>query len=477
MREDGSGATLGISYSRAISDPVGRIRGVLDTELELHSVSRFLGSLKIGQTGSAIIVDREGELVAASTGQRLITPQGAQLLATAAEDPATADATRAVLAHIGSFAEVRGPFRAAADIRGKRAWVGLTPIDGASGLDWLLITTIPERDLLGRVAEARRRAIIAAVVAVLATLAAGAGLARLAVRPIVRLRDHVHKVGEGDLEREVHLTGTRELAQLSTDINRMARDLLDRARMRESLRVAMDVQQALLPAGPPKVRALDIAGFSEYCDETGGDYFDFLSISGIDEGRVEIALGDVMGHGVAAALLMASARAVLRSRWRESGELAELLAYVNRQIVPDTKGARFMTLLLMTIDGPSGSLRWATAGQQCGLLYDPEADAFTELPGAGLPLGLIEEAQYETLSREHVAAGSVLLVTTDGLFEAQNSADEAYGWKRIRESLRRRARDSAADIAKGLHDDLLAFSGELKPADDVTLVVVRFVGV
>ncbi|HZW09476.1 MAG TPA: SpoIIE family protein phosphatase [Phycisphaerales bacterium] len=470
-REDGSGATLGISYSRPIHGPGGGFLGVLDTELELQSVSRFMESLRIGEAGTALIVDREGGLVAASRSQPLVTAEGRQFDAAESREPITRAGARAALGQIGAFAEVHEARRTTAAIEGEPAWIGISPLRPASGLDWILITIVPERDLLARAAEARRRAGIAAAVAVLATLAAGIGVARLSVRPVVKLRDHVRQVGAGDLGREVHLRGTSELVELSGDINRVTRDLLEFARMSSGLRVAMEVQQALLPTGPPAVDGLDIAGFSRYCDETGGDYFDFAPLGG---GGVQIALGDVVGHGVGAALLMASARALLRARWRDAADPSELLTFVNREIVHDTGGIRFMTLLHMTVDGSRRALRWSTAGQHCGLLYDPASGRFAELAGAGLPLGIDGNAEYEDLTYEHVPAGAVLLLTSDGLFEAHNPERECYGWARVRESLARRADDPAEQLTHGIYDDLLAFCDGHKPQDDVTLVVVKF---
>lgn len=470
----GSSPTLGISYARAVADDSGALLGVLDTELELRSISHFLGSMRIAQTGWAFIIDRSGGLIATSIEQPIASAEGAQIRADKAADQRTRAGAVAAINETGAFAGVRAPVRTISGIDGERAWVGVSPIDAPSGPDWLLVTVVPERDLFARVKQARRHARLAGATAVIATLLAGVGVAWMAVRPILDLRDHVRKVGEGDLDREIHLTSAAELADLSRDINTMTHGLLDRARLRESLRLAMDVQQALLPRQPPKVAGLDIAGFSRYCDETGGDYFDFLVLGEAGRGQVEVALGDVMGHGVASALLMAGARAVLRSRWAEQERLSDLLGYVNRQLVPDTGGVRFMTMLVMNIDGPRARLRWSTAGQQCGLLYDAAARAFADLEGAGLPLGLDEGAAYDDHSRESVAPGSVLLLTTDGLFEARNAEKLQYGWERIRQSLLRHLDGNAQQIAEALYADLLAFCADTKPEDDVTFVVIKF---
>lgn len=476
MRGDNTGVTLGISYARPIADERGELRGVIDTELELHSLSQFLSALRIAETGFAFVIDRSGGFIAAGVGEEVVTPEGEQGRATESGDELVRAAAHFAVANLGADAAGRARVRTLTDAGGRRAWVSASPVT-TTGLDWIAVVVIPESDMLSRVQAAGSRALLAGSVAVLATLLAGIGVAWAAVRPILRLRDHVRKVGEGDLQRELHLAWARELTDLSRDINAMTRGLLDRARLQESLRLAMDVQQALLPEGPPHVAHLDVAGFSKYCDETGGDYYDFLTITEAGDSKVGIALGDVMGHGVAAALLMASARALLRSRAGESpGPLSDHLAHVNTQLARDTGGIRFMTMLLMTADGARGRVEWSTAGQHSGLLYDAATGEFEELQGSGLPLGIVGDATYDDYAREGIAPGSVLLLTTDGLFEAHNPEKEQYGWDRIRESLRTRRHLPAAEIAPAIHADLLAFCRETPPEDDVTFIVVKFLG-
>lgn len=476
-RGDGSGVTLGISHPRAIKDPSGALRGVLDTELELQQLSTFLASLRIAQTGFAFIIDRSGALVATGDGQPIVTPDGAPINAADAPDQKTRAAAKVALAEAGTLDDFRVPSRAVAKLGEERAWIGLSPIDAGEGLDWIVVTVVPERDLTARIEQTRLRAWIAGSVAVLATLLAGVGIAWAAVRPIVRLRDHVRKIGEGDLERKVDLTGARELADLSRDINLMTHGLLERARLQNSLHLAMEVQRALLPGGPPAVEGLDVAGFSKYCDETGGDYYDFLTITEAGQGQLGIALGDVMGHGIASALLMASARALLRSRSSAApGPLSEHLAHVNAQLAKDVSGGMFMTMLLMTIDGATRRLEWSTAGQHCGVLYDPASDAFTDLWGSGLPLGIVPDASYDDLSRDGVPPGSILLLTTDGLFEARNPQRAPFGWDRIRDRLRAHRDLPAQAITRAIYNDLLAFCADAPPEDDVTFIVVKFTG-
>ena len=190
--------------------------------------------------------------------------------------------------------------------------------------------------------------------------------------------------------------------------------------MRKSLSLAMEVQRNLLPSESPSFRGLDITGHSTYCDETGGDYYDFLDVIDADEDSAVIAVGDVMGHGVAAAMLMATARGILRSRCSVRGSLSDFLVHLNSMLVPDTGGYRFMTMLLMTVNGRTREIRWSSAGHGAPLVYDPVEDAFVELEGASLPLGLVAGTEYEEYVHQGLPPGSLLLVATDGHVRASS---------------------------------------------------------
>ena len=294
----------------------------------------------------------------------------------------------------------------------------------------------------------------------------------LVIRPMLRLTEHVRQIGAGDLDREIHLEESPELVRLSNEINEMTVGLRDRMRMRHSLALAMDVQQALLPSSSPQVKGLDISGHSTYCDETGGDYYDFLGITDLGEQSVCVALGDVMGHGVAAAMLMATARGILRSHSQEPRSLADLLNHMNKLLVPDTEGERFMTMLLMTLDAEQHVLRWASAGHDPPFLLDPQAGTYQELDGSGLPLGLVEEEQYEVYECTEIRSGQVLFAATDGVWEMHNPQDEQFGKQRVRDLLKQYHDQPAEVISQAIRDALHVFRGDGTPDDDVTFVIV-----
>ena len=215
---------------------------------------------------------------------------------------------------------------------------------------WAVGVIAPKSDFVGDVWRTQAIAVAAAAAAVLAAVGLAFALASAVSRPVASLIGFMQRVGGGDLEGRAEFGGSGEFRKLADALNRMIADLRDRLRLRHSLGVAMEVQQRLLPAGAPKVNGLDVAGHSTYCDETGGDYYDFLVLDKASPDAVLITLGDVMGHGVAAALVMAGVRAVLRDRVPPSGDLSELMSRLNKLICADHGGKRFMTMLLSLID-------------------------------------------------------------------------------------------------------------------------------
>ncbi|QDS99161.1 SpoIIE family protein phosphatase [Adhaeretor mobilis] len=474
VNQDGGEVTYGLAYPQPYYNQEGELLGVLDAEISLHDVSRFLGSLEIGRTGMAYIIDREGDLLASSVDAAVHDSDLKRIPAHTSQH-GSISATATVLNNdFASLSDFEGTYHKLVKIDDQPQLMIVSPLSGHAGINWLTVTVVPEHDFLDAVYKLRRRSFYSGLVAVLVTLLLGVGMASVFVRPIFRLVSHVRKIGEGNLTEQLHLNYGPEFVQLSNEINTMTEDLRDRMRMRRSLAVAMEVQQSLLPSDTPKLEGLDVAGHSTYCDETGGDYYDFLEVAGLSEKSAAIALGDVMGHGVAAAMLMATARGVLRSRCQEPGSLSDLLNHMNRMLVEDTGGERFMTMLLLTIDLEQHEIRWTSAGHDAPIVFDKETSTFVEYEFEGsLPLGLFEQDDYEEYTVKDVRSGQILIVATDGLWETQGEHGEFYGKDRVNDLLRRHAESSAEEISQHIRKELAEFRGPLSPDDDVTFVIVK----
>jgi sigma-B regulation protein RsbU (phosphoserine phosphatase) len=241
-----------------------------------------------------------------------------------------------------------------------------------------------------------------------------------------------------------------------------------------ALNVAQEVQQSLLPQNPPKEERLDIAGRSLYCDETGGDYYDYIELPRLGPDTYAIVVGDVSGHGISSALLMAGVRAYLRSRVSQAGSAAEIISDVNRLVSADTiETNQFMTLFFLVLESQNRRISWVRAGHDPALLYTPDADHFEKLEGQGLPLGVEKSWQYRDYTKT-VRPGQILILTTDGILETRNKNGEMFGRDRVKEIIRRYAGLGAEGIRLAVIDAVTAFRGESHQEDDITLVVLKF---
>lgn len=250
--------------------------------------------------------------------------------------------------------------------------------------------------------------------------------------------------------------------------------LTDLTQQKRSLSLAAEVQRGLLPQEAPQIEGLDVAGRTLSCDEIGGDYFDFLVDRQCPQDAFSMVVGDVTGHGVDAALLMATARAFLRMRASQCGDGAQIVTEMNRHLARDvTDSGRFMTLSFIRFDRSDRSLHWVRAGHPPALVYDPSVDGFRELRGRGLPLGVDDQYRYEEYVDADIASGQIIAIGTDGVWEASDRQRKYYGIKRFCDVIRRNAGLSAEAILEAVFSDIKTFTLGARQEDDITLVVAK----
>lgn len=257
---------------------------------------------------------------------------------------------------------------------------------------------------------------------------------------------------------------------------RLHREALAKQRLDFELELAAEVQHSLLPRGEPQVPGFDVTGMTLSCDATGGDYYDFMERGDAPGGAEKFlaVIGDVAGHGVQAALLMTTVRAFLRARLLSPGAPAAIVDDINRLLVGDMgDSGRFITLFLLEIDTRRREVRYVRAGHDPALVYDPATDAFTELSGRGIPLGIDANWRFEDNLLSPVPPGAVLALATDGIWEARRADGEMYGKDRLRQAIRGASAGDARAVARAVLADLEAFLAGEPRHDDVTLVVVK----
>jgi sigma-B regulation protein RsbU (phosphoserine phosphatase) len=281
----------------------------------------------------------------------------------------------------------------------------------------------------------------------------------------------LERVSQGDLSKLVPVATNDEFGFIAGHTNTMINGLRHRIQLVTALKLAEEVQQNLLPQEPPSLAGLDIAGTSKYCDETGGDYYDYLALP---RGSLGVVVADVSEHGVGAALLMTTARALIRQRAAMTGDIARIVTDVNQELYRDVKETgRFMTMFFLEIEPESNKLNWVRAGHEPAVLYNAREDSFLELSGEGMALGVVEHLEFRKYTHQGWTPGSIIVVGTDGIREAQNEDGEMFGSDRFREAIRRHATESAEEIQNRIIEELEIFQGEAPQEDDITLVVVK----
>ncbi len=282
------------------------------------------------------------------------------------------------------------------------------------------------------------------------------------------------RVAGGDYEALLVAKTRDEVGELIHSFNTMVQQLKERMVMKQAMNLAMEVQQNLLPRDMPHLNGFDIAARSIYCDETGGDLYDFLEVDNPNADGLGIAVGDVSGHGIPAALLMATVRAFLKSRVSQPGSPAEIISDVNRLVTHDTdETGQFMTLFYAAIDAGKKELRWVRAGHDPAFLYDPRTGAFTELEGPGMAIGVDPEYPYREGGVIALAAGQIVLIGTDGLWETHDEAGEMFGKNRLESIIRQHAQNSADRIIDEIIHAVQEFRASAKQEDDITLAVIK----
>jgi len=236
------------------------------------------------------------------------------------------------------------------------------------------------------------------------------------------------------------------------------------------LRLAREVQQRFYTGAAIGVAGFDIATAAFPAEETGGDYLDLFSMA---DGRICIGIGDVSGHGLGTALVMALTRAYVRSFAQVETDSAKILSGVNHMLIADQlEEGMFVTLMLVCLDGQNGSLSYASAGHVPGFLMNGSGKIESVLESSGPPLGLFDDSHFVTAALP-LASQQVVILLTDGAAETTASGDVDFGAGRVLEYVRDHRHHSARDLAEGIYRAARDFAGDNPQRDDITNVIIK----
>jgi sigma-B regulation protein RsbU (phosphoserine phosphatase) len=445
-----------VSLVSDLLDKSGRVVGRLEVVIRFQNLIEGVLYSGWAQSERAFLVSREGRILACSIADK-------------ARQHCSDETVKAALKAMQRepFGTILRPDRSRDEV------VGFHKLDEAP---WSLVLVAQSKEILAPISHFRLiySVMVAAFFSIILLLIRlVAGQTASSIRNVSLAAKRVSK---GQFDSLPPLKSEDEVGQLFQSFNEMVLQLDERIRLKEAMDLAMQVQQSLLPERPPRVDGLDIAGQCIYCDETGGDYYDFISFSDGDSDRVGIAVGDVAGHGISAALFMTTVRALLRSRISQPGSLSDVMGDVNRLLCRDTsRTGDFMSLFLALVEPRAGRIRWVRAGHAPALIYDRSTDTFEELRGDGAAIGFDETYSFREYEYTGWNGAKILFLGTDGIWEQENEQGEMFGMDRLRTLIRLHSHESTKEIIRAVTEALSAFRMTRAQEDDVTVVVVKAV--
>jgi sigma-B regulation protein RsbU (phosphoserine phosphatase) len=238
----------------------------------------------------------------------------------------------------------------------------------------------------------------------------------------------------------------------------------------EQFRVASEIQRSLFPKASPELSGFDIGGVSYPAEAAGGDYFDYLEMPDTKWGFV---VGDVSGHGVGPALLMAETRAYLRLLARTNREVEGILTQANRMISEDVDGERYVTAVFVSLDPERRVIECASAGHTPGFVISRKGAIKAKLTRTGVPLGMRFDSPYGKGESVTLESGDIVLLATDGIDEAVNAENEFYGLDAAVRVVHENRDAPAAEIVERLYESVKAFADGAPIEDDVTAMVIK----
>ena len=285
-------------------------------------------------------------------------------------------------------------------------------------------------------------------------------------RPVGVMRVYSEGVREFDEQERALLGAIAQAAGAAIRNSQLAAEQVEAARVMRQVEMASDVQRRLMPVQSISKPPFDVAGRYDPCFELGGDFYDVIPL-GDDFG---VVVGDVVGKGIAASLLMASVRASMRAHAESIYDIDRIIARTNVLLTHDTLDNEFATVFYGTFDRGRRKLTYCSAGHDPALLY--RDGQFVSLDVGGMVMGVDAEQRYQTGEVE-LQTGDVVLIHTDGVTDAFNFDDEKFGGDRLREAVVDKADGTAADVANHVLWQVRRFVGLKHQIDDITIVVVK----
>ena len=487
----------------------GKLLGVTGVDLQLSNITNFLRHLNVSSSGRVFVMERDGQLIANSSSQpsfAKVNGKTQRFNALNINDPLIQRTAQTLKNRFSNFQRIREKQTLNFQIQGQPNFVRVHPWQDQFGLNWLIVTVVPESDFMGQINANTRTTIGLSLVALMMALAIGILTAGWITRPIERITQASEDMADGNLKQYVKHTRLVELDKLGNSFNRMADQLKElfetledkvkqrtaelasandeiitlnerlkqeNLRMGAELDIVRQMQQMILPnAEELKIDGLDIAAYMQAADEVGGDYYDVLNTDGV----VTLGIGDVTGHGLESGILMLMAQTAVRTlkEIRETDPVRFLDA-LNRTLYKNVQRMNSEKILTLAILNYSQG-RVSISGQHEETIIVRNGGEVERIDtmDLGFPIALDDDiAEFISHISLELQLGDGIVLYTDGIPEAQDIKKKQYGIEQMCEVISQNWHLSAQEIKQAVIDDLRGHIGTQKVVDDITLLVVK----
>jgi sigma-B regulation protein RsbU (phosphoserine phosphatase) len=476
--DEGGGDSLMVTYAAPILTADGeRCRGLVTGDLALDWLSGMLAQLELGDGGKAFLLSRTGTVVS-HPERELIMRESIFSLAEEYGKPKARRVGQDMIRGGTGFVEFND-FHS-----GEPSWLAYAPVPGPG---WSLGTLFPQDQITAKVLAMSRLKILLGGLGVLGVLAVATLIGRSISRPIRELQAAAERLAGGNLDAPLPAPrGADEVARLTGSFSRMRDDLkryiedlkettAAKARIENDLKTARTIQLDILPSrftfDPPRPE-LEIYAMLDAAREVGGDFYDFF-LAGQD--RLFVAVGDVSGKGVPAAIFMAISKAYLKAFVSHGADPAEALRRLNDELAIENDEGLFLTVFCAAIDLKTGECVYANGGHNPPFVLRASG-AVEPVPAVKGPLIGLEPGKRFESARLSLAPGDLLLVTSDGVVEAEDPDEALYGDERTGAVLAGLRGQGPRVVVEALRKDVSDFTREAPQSDDITLLAVTYRG-
>ncbi len=476
----GGGEALMVTFSVPLFDRhhANAVGGVITCDVTLPWLEKLLRGMPLGKTGYSFVVSRRGTYMVHPNRYYVLRETVFHAARLVKGEDLTDVARRMV-------AGGRGYARLTSHVNGRPSRIAFAPIPTTG---WSLAVVISQDELLAPIAQLGRQELVAAVVGFLLLSLIALAIAGSITGPIRELEAATRALAGGNLHAALpEIAGEDEVARLARsfsamrdDLRKYVRDLRETTaaneRLASELAIARTIQMSLIPHGTPECLAdgaYDLCAVLDPAREVGGDFYTYLML---DDHTLGIAIGDVSGKGVPAAIFMAASTTLLKALWRQDPSPATALRRLNDELVRDNDTSMFVSLSCAALDVRDGTCRYASGGHLPPFLVRGDGSV-APLPRVRGPLvGALPGVPYEE-GHLQLAAGDLLFLYTDGVTEAMTPEQELFGAERLTAVLADLFVQGALPTAlDGMRTALREFAGETEQSDDIAMLAVRYRG-